>query len=422
VYDGDPKWLAGYIMNKAETLRLGFASLWAHKLRSFLTLLGLIIGVATLITVITLLEGANVYVQNKVIALGSDSFQITKTPPVATDLDEYFDALRYADLTMEDITAVKSGCHDCQDVGAEVGTSGHVKYGSRSLTDITIRGVTTNMSEIGNTKIAQGRYILSWEEERAVSVCVLGAAVADKLFPGIDPLDKTVKISQLPYRVVGVAEKIGSILGQEQDNFVIIPISQFFKAYGYYNTLPNLTITTRAVSPEQLPVAQDEARLVLRTRRHVTYQEKDNFYITTADTLMVLWDNINSAFFLAFIIIALLASIVGGIVIMNIMLVTVAERTREIGLRKSIGARRRDILEQFVMEALTLCLMGGLIGIGIGFGAAVLVNQYTPFPAVVQPKAILVGLLVSSSIGLIFGIYPAQRAATLDPVDALRRE
>lgn len=409
-------------MNKVETLKLGFTSLWAHKLRSFLTLLGLIIGVATLITVITLLEGANVYVQDKVIALGTDSFQITKTPPIATDPEEYFDALRHPDLTMEDIAAIKRACAQCQDVGAEVGASGHVKYESHTLTDVSIRGVTANMSNISSVKIAQGRYILSWEEERTVSACILGAEVADKLFPGVDPLGKTVKISQHPHVVVGVAEKIGSILGQDQDNFVIIPISQFFKMYGYRNVLPNLTISARAVSPDDLQAALDEARLVLRARRHVTYQEDDNFYITTADTLMSIWNNINSAFFLAFIIIALLASVVGGIVIMNIMLVTVAERTREIGLRKSIGARRQDILEQFIMEALTLCLMGGLIGIGIGFGAAVLVNQYTPFPAVVQPKAVLVGLVVSTTIGLIFGIYPAQRAATLDPVEALRRE
>jgi putative ABC transport system permease protein len=323
---------------------------------------------------------------------------------------------------MEDIEAIQRGCPDCFDVGAQVATTGHVKYGSTDVTDVAIRGVTANMSEIGNITIAQGRYILLWEEEGAASVCVLGAEVADKLFPGLDPLGKTVKIDQRPYVVVGVAAKIGSVLGQEQDNFVIIPISLYFKVYGYLNSLQNLTITARAVSPQQLEIAQDQARLVLRNRRHVTYQEKDNFYISTADTLMSLWDDIKSAFFIAFILIASIASIVGGIVIMNIMLVTVAERTREIGLRKSIGARRRDILEQFFMEALTLCLVGGLIGIGLGFAVAVLVNRYTPFPAVVQPQTVLIGLIVSSAVGLIFGLYPAQRAAGLDPVEALRRE
>ncbi len=409
-------------MDTMETLKIGLAALWAHKLRSFLTLLGLIIGVATLITVITLLEGANAYVQNKVIALGSDSFQVTKTPAVATNIDEYFDALRYKDLTMEDIDAIKSACPACLDVGAEVATSGRIKYASQSLTNVTIRGVTANMASIGNTNIVQGRYILSWEEEHAVNACVLGAKIAENLFPSVDPLGKTIKISQLPYTVIGVADKIGSILGQEQDNYVIIPITQFFKAYGYHNVLPNLTITARAASAEHLQAAQDQARLVLRTRRHVGYGEKETFYITTADTLMSLWNNINSAFFIAFIIISSLASVVGGIVIMNIMLVTVAERTREIGLRKSIGARRGDILQQFFMEALMLCLMGGLIGIGLGSGAAVLIAQFTPFPTVVQINAVIVGLVVSTTIGLIFGIYPAQRAASLDPVEALRRE
>lgn len=409
-------------MNKVEMLKLGLAALWAHKLRSFLTLLGLIIGVATLITVITLLEGANAYVQEKVIALGTDSVQITKTPPIATDPEEYFDALRYPDLTMEDIAAIKRACAHCQDVGAEVGATGQVKYGNRTLTDISIRGVTANMSDIGNIKIAQGRYLLPWEEEHAMSACILGAGVAEQLFSGADPLGKTVKISQHPHVVVGVAEKIGSILGQEQDNFVIIPLSRFFKLYGYYNTLPNITISARAISPSEIQMALDEVRLILRARRHVAYQDKDNFYMTTADTLMSLWNDINSAFFIAFLIIASLASIVGGIVIMNIMLVTVTERTREIGLRKSVGARPRDILAQFIMETLTLCLMGGVFGIGLGLAAAVLVNKYTPFPAVVQPKAVLVGLVVSTTIGLVFGIYPAQRAATLNPVEALRRE
>ncbi len=409
-------------MSKIETLKMGFASLWAHKLRSFLTLLGLIIGVATLITVITIVDGANAYVQDKVIALGSDSFQITKTPPVVTDMDEYFDALRYKDLTMEDVDAIKRGCSECLDVGAQVTTSGHVKYGRRELTDVEIRGVTANMVKIGHVDIAEGRYILTWEDEHAASVCVLGAEVAEKLFPHLDPIGKTVKIGPHPHRVVGVADRIGSILGQDQDTFVIIPINRFFKMYGYRNRLQDLTITARAAHSERLPLAVDQARLILRGRRHVPYGQRDNFYIATADTLRSLWDNIKSAFFIAFIIIASIASVVGGIVIMNIMLVTVAERTREIGLRKSVGARRRDILEQFFMEALTLCLVGGGIGVGLGFAVALLVNRYTPFPAVVQPEAVLVGLVVSSAIALIFGIYPAQRAAALDPVEALRRE
>jgi putative ABC transport system permease protein len=409
-------------VNKIETLKLGFASMWAHKLRSFLTLLGLIIGVATLITVITIVEGANVYVQDKVISLGADSFQITKTPLIATDIDEFLDALRYKDLTMEDVGAINRGCPNCFDVGAEVARNGHVKSGSTTVTDVSIQGVTANMGEIGSLDIAQGRYLLPWEEEGAVSVCILGADVAEKLLSGVDPLGKTVKIDQHPCQVIGVADKIGSVLGQGRDNFAIIPIRLFFKLYGYHSSLRNLTITARAASPPQLQAAQDEARLVLRSRRHVAYQEKENFYISTADTLMSIWDDFKKAFFIAFILIASIAALVGGIVIMNIMLVTVAERTREIGLRKSLGARRQDILEQFFMEALMLCLMGGLIGIGLGFAVALLVNRYTPFPAVVQPQTVLVGIVVSSAVGLVFGLYPAWRAAALNPVEALRRE
>jgi putative ABC transport system permease protein len=278
------------------------------------------------------------------------------------------------------------------------------------------------MNDISSVTIAHGRYIVPGEEQGAAAVCILGAEVAEKLFPGLDPIGKTVKIDPQPYQVVGVADKIGSILGQSRDTFAIIPMSVFFKIYGYQNSIGNLTISARAVNPQQLQAAQDEARLILRSRRHVRYQEKDDFYVTTSDTLMSLWNDFKQAFFIAFILIASLASVVGGIVIMNIMLVTVAERTREIGLRKSVGARRIDIMEQFFMEALTLCLIGGLMGIGLGVAVALLVNRYTPFPAVVQPQTMIVGMAVASVIGLVFGIYPAQRAATLDPVEALRRE
>ena len=406
-------------MNIAEAVAISIQSLRANKLRSFLTLLGLIIGVMTLILVMTIVQGANVYVEEKIANLGTNVFQVSKRPLVVTDFQELIKSQRNKDLLLEDLDAVKAQCRDCLLAGAQVSTTSTVKFGNESGTDTSIRGVTANMSEIGTIEIETGRYITSFEEKDGTPVCIVGADLVENLFPHLNPIGKNLWINGQEYRMVGIAEKMGSVLGQTQDNFVIMPITAFFKQFGSRRSI-TLNIKTR--NSDLLAPAQDQVRMILRGRRQLSYHQPDNFYIATSDTFLSLWASISSAFFTVFILISSIASVVGGIVIMNIMLVTVTERTKEIGIRRAVGARRQDILGQFIIEALVQCIVGGIIGILLGFLAALAVRQFTPFPASVQLWVALTGFFMSLIIGLFFGIYPARKASSLDPIEALRRE
>lgn len=406
-------------MNIAEAINISLTSIRANKLRSFLTLLGLIIGVMTLILVMTIVQGANSYVEEKVADLGTNVFQVSKTPLVVTDFQEVIKAQRNKDLLLEDFEAVRSQCSECLSVGAQVQTSATVKAGNEVGEDVSIRGVTSNMSDIGTITVEFGRYLSAFEERSASTVCVLGRDVADNLFPQVEALNKQVRIASQEYRVIGIAEKIGNVLGQSQDNFVLIPLSSFLKDFG---SRRSLTLHVKAPSSEKIEPAMSQVRLILRSRRHVPYNSPDNFYMATADTFLSLWSSISSAFFAVFIMISSIASIVGGIVIMNIMLVSVTERTKEIGVRRAVGAKRRDILWQFLIEALVQCVVGGAIGILSGFLLAVVVRQFTPFPATVQLWVAAIGFILSTLIGIFFGIYPAKKASQLDPIEALRRE
>ncbi len=406
-------------MNITEAINISLSSIHAHKLRSFLTLLGLIIGVMTLILVMTIVQGANVYVEEKVANLGTNVFQVSKTPQAVTDFQEFLKAQRNKDLNMEDVEAIRNLCTECFLVGAQVETSSSVKYGNEVGEDTSIQGVTSNMGEIGTIDIEDGRYISSFEEKNASPACVVGRDVVDHLFPGLSPIDKLIRVASQEYRIIGVAERIGNVLGQSQDNFVLIPISSFFKDFGSRRTV---TIQVKASESSKIETAQTQVRTILRGRRHISYENPDTFYLATAETFLSLWSSISSAFFLVFIMISSIASIVGGIVIMNIMLVSVTERTKEIGIRRAVGARRSDILWQFLIEALVQCLVGGFIGILLGFALALVVRQFTPFPASVQFWVAATGFGLSTLIGIFFGIYPAKRASTLDPIEALRRE
>jgi putative ABC transport system permease protein len=406
-------------MNITEAIDISLGSIRAHKLRSFLTLLGLIIGVTTLIVVMTIVQGANVYVEEKVANLGTNVFQVSRTPLAVTDFQELIRAQRNKLLEMDDVEAVRELCRDCQAVGAQVTATTSVKAGNEVGEDVSIRGVTANMADISTTTIEEGRYISAFEERAASPVCVLGKEVAEHLFPQTSAVGKTVRIANEEYRVVGVAERLGTVLGQSQDNFAIIPISAFFKVFG---TRRSVTIQLKAADSTRLEPAMDQVRLVLRGRRHVRYANPDDFYMATSDTFLSLWASISSAFFMVFIMISSIASIVGGIVIMNIMLVSVTERTKEIGIRRAVGARKKDILWQFLIEALAQCVVGGFIGVLTGFLIALAVRQWTPFPASLKWWVALTGLVLSTVIGIFFGIYPARKASKLDPIDALRRE
>ncbi|HTY23726.1 MAG TPA: ABC transporter permease [Desulfomonilaceae bacterium] len=406
-------------MNITEAVNISLSSIRANKLRSFLTLLGLIIGVMTLILVMTIVQGANLYVEEKIADLGTNVFQVSKTPLVVTDFQEYARAQRYKDLNLEDLQAIREQCHGCQAVGAQVSTVTTVKYGNESGEDTSIRGVTSNMAEISTVNVEDGRYLTAYEESTASPVCVVGRDVIDHLFPQVGAIDRWIRIANQPYRIIGVAERIGNVLGQSQDNFVLIPLSCFFKDFGSHRSI---TLQVKCSSSDKIEPAQAQVRMILRSRRHVPFNSPDNFYMATSDTFLSLWASISSAFFMVFIMISSIASIVGGIVIMNIMLVSVTERTKEIGIRRAVGAREIDILWQFLVEALVQCVVGGLLGILLGFGLAIVVRQFTPFPASVRAWVAVTGFLLSALIGIFFGIYPARKASKLDPIDALRRE
>lgn len=400
-----------------DTLQLAVGALSAHKLRTTLTLLGLIIGVTSLILVMTLIQGANRYVESKVANLGTDIFQVSKLPLATVDFQEVLKARRHRDLTFDDWHALENRCTHCLAVGGQAMTFGQVRTEVQSIGDVTLRGETANMGWISTLDLTAGRFFTEGEQRAAAQVTVLGAEVAEKLFPKGSPLGKTVRIAGEEFTVIGVNERIGSIFGQEQDSFAIIPLSAFGKLFGLRHSL----IFHIKGQPPLSPV-EDEVRVLLRSRRHLAPDARDDFYFATADTYLELWKDFTSAFFLVFLLISSVASIVGGIVIMNITLVSVTERTKEIGVRRSVGATQRDIARQFLVEVLAQCLVGGSVGVALGFGVALALSQFTPFPAAVQPWVALLGLALASTIALVFGVYPAVRAARLDPVIALRSE
>jgi putative ABC transport system permease protein len=396
---------------------LALAALAAHKLRSLLTLLGLIVAVSSLIVVMTLIQGANGYVEQKLANLGTNVFEVSKTPAVITNYQELTAALRHRDLTHDDWRAVAAACRHCRAVGAAARTFGRVRGEGRSLADIQIQGESAEVADLTTLELAAGRYFNEQEDRRAAHVVILGNRLAREFFPGTDPLQKTVRIAGEEFRVIGVADEIGSILGHDQDSFVILPLGIFEKLYGRRHSL---TLKVQAFSQAGLGAAMDEARTVLRGRRQLAHEAPDDFYLTTAETYLKVWKRITSVFFIVFVLISSIASIVGGIVITNIMLVSVTERTKEIGIRRSVGARQGDILGQFLLEAVAQSLAGGLIGVAAGFALALAVSKLTPFPADVRLWVAGMGLGLALVVGVVFGFYPAVQAARLDPVAALR--
>jgi putative ABC transport system permease protein len=408
------------MLSPRDTLRLSFDALRGHRLRTALTMLGLAMGVATLITVVTLIQGANVYVETKIANLGTDVFQVARTPFATTDYEEILRALKFKKIDHEDYAAVREACRDCTMVGATATASTHAKLGDTEISDVSLLGQTQNMEEIDTRSIAGGRYFSNVEEQRATRVCVIGNTLRDRLFGGGDALGKTIRLAAQEFRVIGYYEKLGSVLGQDADNFAVIPMTVFLQIQGARSSQ---TINVRVpANPARFERAQDEARQILRARRHVRASQPDDFYIGTKDAYISLWGQISGAFFSVFTLVSAISALVGGIVIMNVMLVSVTERTKEIGVRRAVGASGFDILRQFLAESILQCLAGGGAGIAIGFLCAELLRRFTAFPAAVKWQVALMGLLTSSAIGLFFGIYPARRAARLDPVEALRAE
>ena len=394
------------------------SALRAHKLRTSLTMLGLTMGVATLITVMTIVQGANLYVENKIANLGTNVFQVARTPFVVTDFDIIIKALKYKKIELDDMRAITEGCSACQEVGATASASVKARYGDKEALDVNFYGETPSMANIDTRAVEFGRYFSVSESEHDTNVCLIGDTLVKRLFPDTDPIGKTIRLGTEEFMVVGIMEKVGSVLGQDQDNFAIVPLPVFLRLRGIHESL-TINVKTRA---ENFETAQDQAQLILRARRHLSGTMENDFFVGTKESYMALWRSISSAFFGVFILVSTISVVIGGIVIMNVMLVSVTLRRREIGVRRAVGATQGDILGQFIAESIVQCVAGGIAGIGLGFLVALLLRTYSPFPASVRTWVAFLGVLMSSAVGLFFGIYPAVRASRLDPVVALRSD
>jgi putative ABC transport system permease protein len=409
-------------MNIFESIKLALDAIWAHKLRSFLTLLGVIFGVATVIVVVSLIEGFNKYVDEKIANIGTNAFSLQKfSIEDFSSLDAYEQARRRnKDVTMDDLKALRAARGgSIKEVGAQEEIQCELKYGAQSLLGVSLQAITTNVIEIQNKDIAEGRPFTESEETSHRTVCFIGSDVADRFFPTRSPIGQKIKIDGRPFEVVGVAKSLGTVFGVSRDKFVSIPLTTFMNMYGNRRSV-NILITSQ--SEARYEDAIDEARVVIRTRRKLRPEEKDNFGIITPSAVNNLRERIFGTIQTVAIGVTSIALIVGAIVIMNIMLVSVTERTKEIGIRKSLGARRVDILKQFLAESIALALSGGAIGVSAAYILSKLVAMLTPIPTALPLIAVALALFVSGGVGLIAGVYPAWRAANLDPIAAMRSD
>ena len=391
----------------------------AHKLRSFLMLLGVILSVSTLILVIALVNGMNVYFATRIANLGSNVFLMHKFP-IISDTKEMLKATRRnRDITWDDYVAMRDNLKLPQAVGVEVRRTANLRTERQSMEDVDLRGVTANIGDMDVEEVETGRYITDSDNEHRDMVCMIGADVAEKLFANIDPLGKILTVDGQEFQIVGVAKKIGNTLGQSQDNFVYIPIETWLKIYGRNYTL---SVNVQSRGPEWMARTEEETRVLMRARRHLGPNDDDNFGILGSDSLMGLWKNLTGTLASGMVGLVSIFLVIGGVVIMNVMLASVTERTREIGIRKSLGAKRRDILLQFLVESTVMALVGGALGVLIAWILAVIVRTATPVPMAVPISAVVLAIGISSATGVFFGVYPARKAARLDPIEALRYE
>jgi putative ABC transport system permease protein len=402
-----------------ETMRIALDTLRSHKLRTFLTLLGVILAVTTLVAVISVLNGLNVYVSDKVANLGANALVVDKIG-IVTNLDQWTKARKRPPLDMADYEALQDGMKLAASVAAEQNNVADVRYGNQLMEDVTILGVTPAFPEIRQIEMASGRLFTQADEDHAANVCIIGMDVVNKVLPGVDAVGKEIRAGQGQYQVIGVAKPKGTVLGQPQDNFVMIPLRTYRSVWLQHQD--SVTIFVQARGPEWMSAAEDEARVIIRTRRHLPYEADDNFAIIMPDSITGIWNRITGNAFGIAIWVTSVFLVVGGIVIMNIMLASVTERTREIGLRKSLGARRGHIVMQFMVESSMLATLGGVVGVILALGIAAIVRVASPVPISTPIYAIAIALALSTAVGLFFGIYPAMRASKLDPIEALRAE
>jgi putative ABC transport system permease protein len=402
-----------------ETLRLAMDALRAHKLRSFLTLLGVILAVTTLVAVMSVVAGLNFYVADRIANLGANVFIIDRFG-IITSMDEFRKAQKRPLIFLEDYQRLRDSMKTANALSAMDDRNVQVRSGNVKMDNTDVMGVMPNFADVRSINISAGRFITEGDEMHRAEVCFIGADLAKKFFPNVDPIGKTIRAETREYEVIGVAEEIGSAFGQSQDNFLIMPLGTYMKEW--HRQTDWITIFVQAPTGEMMQTTEDEARMLMRAWRHLPYQSPDNFAILGSDSIMKLWHDLTGT--LANLAVGLVSVflVVGGIVIMNIMLASVTERTREIGIRRSLGARRKHILLQFMTESAVLAATGGLLGIALAYGLVTLGRSVTSIPMRTSLSAVIVAIVLSTAVGLFFGIYPAMRAAKLDPIKALRAE
>jgi putative ABC transport system permease protein len=402
-----------------ESVRLALSSIWANKLRSLLTLLGNIVAVSSIITVVSLIQGLNAEVAGAVTSdLGADTFTIDRMGMI-TNEEDMERARNNPRITIDEANSLERFSPNIQSVMAQANSSASIAFGNEEIEGVRTIGVSGDYMDFSTVDAERGRIISPLEIERSRSVTILGWEIADRLFGQADPLEKTVRIRGVHFRVVGVSEKKGAIFGNSMDSFAVIPLGAFRKLFGARQSL-QVMVKPRDASLVQ--AAKDDARVAMRVRRRLEPSEPDNFGIVSSDSVLDIYNQATRGIFAVLVGIVALSLVVGGIVIMNIMLMVVSERTREIGLRKALGAKRRDIMSQVLTESITLSLTGGIVGVALGALAAAAIGAVTPLPATVHLWSIVIGISITGFVGLFFGWYPARRAAMLDPIEALRRE
>ena len=404
-------------MSIPELFRVSSSALTRHKLRAFLTLLGVIIGVATVVGVVSVISGLNTYVKDKVIGLNPDIVIFTKYG-IITSREEWLIAMKRREITLTDMQIVRNECRLCAEVGGRGDRTRPVKYNDRKLSDVGIQGHTPNMGTAMNFDIVSGRYFTQTEYDESAAVAVIGWDVQDQLFGTQDPIGRVMKVDGYPVKVIGTLAKQGNVLGQSQDNVVYMPLTLFKKHVAPTSDIGIFIKPKDGVAG--VTATTDEVRSILRALRKTKFDKDDPFGLVTAELLQDLWKNISAGAFLLMILISGISLVVGAIVIANIMFVSVVERTKEIGVRRAMGARKRDIRWQFLLEAALLSAVGGAIGVLIGALIALAVNQV--FPAQVKLSFILIGIGVATVTGLLAGWIPSAQASKLPPVEALRYE